>query len=269
MIPQPKAAKTQPPKALQSDVGEISKPPGEIEAKQIIHLYGIANEGLRAFVRMGFLLADVKARLPHGQYSKWIAKHLPSLSRMHLHRASYIAQSLASHFGIQIPNVTHELHLDSNVSHARHLEELPADATALIDACAERGGYRLLMGEIKALQASHPDTIQACEDLWNSSAALRDEYEPRVLGGEMTYGAALQGMTGKIHTKGKPKSATDHSQRLAQNFAGLARHIKAWDSETMTARERAASLKHIANAVQSSPGFREVLRQILLESTES
>jgi hypothetical protein len=255
MITQSKAPKKPQAKALPAEVSEIATAPGEAEAKQIIHYYGIANEGLRAFVRIGFILIDVKARLPHGKYIPWLDKHLGDRSRMHLHRASQIAQGIANHLGWE-PQMSHAV---------LHLKQLPDEVLNLIEGKSARS----LLTELREpVPPSHPDTIKACEDLWKSSPALRDEYEPRVLGGEMTYGGALQGMTGKIHSKGKPRTETDHSQRLAQNFAGLARHIKAWDTENMTARERADSIKHIANAVQTSPGFREVLRQILFEATE-
>ena len=176
-----------------SDTLEILPAPGAVEAAAIRADHAVATAGMRAFVRMGFRLMDVKSRLPHGSYVKWCEEYLGDLSRPHLHRAKFIAEG----FSKCVPCET--------------FENLPPEILQIIDGASESGGYRALLAEVHefpALIGSEADAKKACEFRWSRHSEEQDDWEPRVLSGELNYHRALTGMLGSSATAGKSRAET-------------------------------------------------------------
>jgi hypothetical protein len=175
---------------------EVSGPPGAAEAAEIRALYATAQAGIRAFVLMGFRLIEVKARLPHGGYMRWISENLSDLGRSHLHRSRQVAEGIALHLGWD----------GSNVPRVGHLPELPPEVLELIDG---KSGRALLAELREPLDEKAAKTEEAhrllCEEVWEHDGGKRDEWEPRVLSGEINYHRAYTGMLGETATAGKAK----------------------------------------------------------------
>jgi hypothetical protein len=178
--------------------------PGDVDSTAIRKDYDTTLQGLRAFVRMGFRLMDVKSRLPHGNYSPWCAEHLGGLSRAVLSRAKQIAHGFAKCFACET------------------FDRLPPEAIAIIEGCSEKGGYRALLAAVHEFPtgALEQKNRLICEGRWQMDAELRDEWEPRVLSGECTYTEALNGMNGQ-ELKGKQRPGSDYYGLLTRNLTSL------------------------------------------------
>jgi hypothetical protein len=219
--------------AAQLEELSISHPPGELEAAAIREDHATATAGMRAFVRMGFRLMDVKSRLPHGEYIPWCDKHLKGLSRRHLHRAKFVAE----YFSQMCPVGT--------------FEELPPKALELIDGT---GGGQSLMAALQdfpEITGSEADAKKACESRWDRHPEERDDWEPRVLSGELSYLRAIQGMLGSEATAGKPRGEIGVFPNLFRAANLMIRHFGAFD--TMTAEAKTSFLVSLSDAMEKAP----------------
>jgi hypothetical protein len=175
---------------------EVSPAPGKAEAEAIRALYATAQEGIRAFVLMGFRLIALKARLPHGQYMAWIRMHLAELTPGHLHRSRMIAEGIALRLG-----------WDGQIDRMRSIcNALPPEVCDLI----EGKSYRTLLTELRdplgeAERAREEASRLLCEEIWTADPGQRDEWEPRVLAGEVSYRYAHTGMLGALAMAGKQR----------------------------------------------------------------
>lgn len=200
---------------------EVSNAPGETEASAIRADYGVAMDGLRAFVRMGFRLMEVKARLPHGGYIPWCEQYLPSLRKSQIHRAKSIAEQIGAMLKCPIVG---------------HLEELPAEVLEIIDASQTQ---KNLLANLHDFAESEDEwkARKQCEAIWEKKPGDRDEWEPLVLSGDIGYLAALRGMLGQAATKGQkkadPKAA---SIALPKALRTMTLHLRAFDTLSEHAR---------------------------------
>ena len=213
---------------------EILPAPGAAEAEAIRQDHATATSGMRAFVRMGFRLMDVKSRLPHGKYVAWCKLHLADLSERHLHRAKFIAESLVK-----------------SDTHVR-FEELPPEILAIIDGAS---GIHALLAEVHEFSApagSELDAKKACEARWERKPEERDDWEPRVLSGEMNYHRALTGMMGRQGTAGKPREKVGVFPNLNRAANLMKRHFGAYDE--MTDMAKTSFLVTLTEAVEKAPG---------------
>jgi len=234
---------------------EISGPPGKAEAKEILALFDLANKGMRAFVMMGFRLISVKARLPHGQYMHWMEKHLKGLSRFQLHRSRQIAEGIAIRLG-----------WDAQMLHARTFEtDLPPEVCDLIDGKSGRA----LLSELRDFTEDTEDVAcrQLCEARWAIDPLERDDWQPRVLSGEMTYHRAYIGMLGADATEGKAKKVREVWRVFDGKLTALKspfRGLESLISENQKNRELLK--KHVAGWARMD--MSEDMRRIWLEAME-
>jgi len=189
--------------------------PGMAEAAKIRANYEVAMKGMRAFVDMGFQLIEVKSRLPHGKFMAWVEHFLPDLCHRHLHRARSIAAGFAEMAGVK---------LDSRVQ----FDELPPEIVEQIDGAT---GYRALLAAIHEFRSDELETKnrELCEARWKADPELRDEWEPRVLSGEVTYTYAMRGMTGQ-ELKGAARPRVDYGKITLRNLTSQPIAWKHWDS---------------------------------------
>jgi hypothetical protein len=219
--------------ALELEQLGISQPPGLPEAAAIREDHATATAGMRAFVRMGFRLMDVKSRLPHGEYIPWCEKFLKGLSRRHLHRAKFVAE----YFSQMCPVGT--------------FEELPPEALQLIDGT---GGGQSLMAALQdfpEIIGSEADAKKACESRWERHPEERDDWEPRVLSGEMNYHRALTGMLGSSATAGKPRGDVGIFSNLNRAANLMTRHFGHYDQ--MTEDAQTSFLVSLTQAMEHAP----------------
>ena len=120
----------------------------------------------------------------------------------------------------------------SNVTQCGTFEDLPPEILAIIDGASESGGYRALLAEVHEFpdltaEEHHNEAACAaqCEKLWLAAPEKRDEWEPRVLSGEITYHRALTGMLGSQRTAGQPKQAERHNELMETAAAKLKKHL--------------------------------------------
>jgi hypothetical protein len=207
-----------------------------VEAAAIRADHAVATAGMRAFVRMGFRLMDVKSRLPHGKYMAWVRENLPELSEQHLSRAKHIAEGF------------------SNSAHARNLEELSPEILAIIDGASESGGYRALLAEVHEFPeciGSEANAKELCEARWLRHPEERDDWEPRVLSGELNYHRALTGMLGSSATAGKSRAETGVFPNLLRASNLMARHFSAYDEMTVEAKN--SYIVSLEAAIEKAP----------------
>lgn len=215
------------------DTLEILPAPGAVEAAAIRADHAVATAGMRAFVRMGFRLMDVKSRLPHGKYVKWCEEYLGDLSRRHLHRAKFIAESFGK-WDMHVP-----------------FENLSPEILAIIDGAS---GIHALLAEVHEFPeciGSEANAKELCEARWLRHPEERDDWEPRVLSGELNYHRALTGMLGSSATAGKKRDATQAGALLNSAAGALKLHFIHYDQITPTAQE--IFLTKISEAMELAP----------------
>lgn len=201
--------------SLALDPDEIREAPGEAEAAAIRADYGVAMDGLRAFVRMGFRLMEVKARLPHGGYMPWCEQFLPELRKSHIHRAKSVAEQI----GVMLKCPTRGT-----------FEDLPSEVLEFIDAA---GSQRSLLSKLHDFAESEDNekARKQCEAIWEKKPVERDEWEPLVLSGDIGYLAALRGMLGAAATKGQSKAdPVAASIALPKALRTMTLHLRAFET---------------------------------------
>jgi hypothetical protein len=227
---------------------EASEAPGIAEAAAIAADYQVAMSGLRSFVTMGLRLMDVKARLPHGGYLPWCEKFLPKLSKPHLHRAKSIAQGLCEILGVKC--LARET-----------FENLPVEMAEIIDGAS---GYRALLGTIKEFRtdADEARAKATCESFFAADPALRDEWEPRVLAGEMSWCEAVRGIAGHVATAGKKRGEPNYVALLPQSLTTLRNGFAKWgDLPEETRAKAVVEFRSLAAAMP--PELRDALKSSL------
>ncbi|MFT3992396.1 MAG: hypothetical protein QM680_13410 [Luteolibacter sp.] len=214
---------------------EVLAAPGAAEAAAIREDYDKSVKGLHAFVRMGFRLIDVKSRLPHGQYMAWCKRHLSDLGKSHLHRSRQVAEGMLKMTDAKFP--------------PRGTFELPAEISEIIDGAS---GYRALLGEIEEFRHDELEAKnkELCEAAWKNEL-LRDEWEPRVLSGEITYTQAIRGMTGQEISAGQKRGEDNVPGLLKRNLASLPNCWKQWDKLNDSTKMQA--LEQVPQIVTGAP----------------
>jgi hypothetical protein len=215
---------------------EVLPAPGQDEARAIRADYEQSMSGLRAFVRMGFRLVAVKAALPHGQFLTWCDAYLPDLTPRHLQRAKRIAEGLADMAGIKCdPRVVFER------------ADLPSEILALIDG---KTGYKALLATVAEYRDDEAErqAEAQCQRLFAADPALRDEWESRVIAGEISWCQAVRGIAGQQSTAGKRRNDPDYERLVFSSLKtlhnGLSGH---WDRLPADRRaELVVSLKTMA-----------------------
>lgn len=200
--------------------------PGTAEAAAIRADYDVAKQGMRAFVSMGLRLMDVKARLPHGHYMPWVAKHLPDLTHRQLHKAKCVAWSLC-----EAANVKLEPRFQ--------FEDLPPEVLAIIEGASSQ---RALLSTVHEFREGAEETLAAgkCEEYFRKDPDLRDEWEPRVLSGEMSWCQAVRGIAGAVATSGVRRGAADYAVLVRKSLVTLRNGFARWGELPDAARAEAA-----------------------------
>lgn len=206
-----------------------------------------ASYGVIAWVRAGMRLIDVKNRLPHGQFMSWVDSNLPrvaNLSLRHLTRAKQVAEDLL---------IANDLLLE--------------DAAKVAGNCAhalwksiEGQSTRQLTLTVQELRsdATEEASKDYCEKAWAKSAKKRDDWEPRVLSGELTYYQAKSGMMGREATKGKEKKVKPAFERISRNLNGLKQNLADW--ETMSEKASESAMTILCEVLEKAP---ESVRQAI------
>lgn len=227
--------------ALELEQLGISRPPGALEAAAIRADYVQMKKGMHAFVSMGLRLINVKSRLPHGQYMEWCRKYLVGLSHRHCHRSRQIAEGLCDRAGIQI-------------GHDVQFDDLPLEILQIIDDASDSGGISSLiagMQDFPEIIGSEADAKKACESRWERHPEERDDWEPRVLSGEMNYHRALTGMLGSSATAGKPRGDVGIFSNLNRAANLMTRHFGHYDQ--MTEDAQTSFLVSLTQAMEHAP----------------
>jgi hypothetical protein len=195
---------------------EVMDLPGMGEAAAIEVDYQAALKGLRSFVRMGFRLMDVKARLPHGQFIPWIQQHLSGLSQRHLYNAKQTAEGICQMLGFKFAPEC-------------KFDQLPEEVLQMVDGAS---GYRALLGCIREFKDSSTEEAAKakCLTYFDQDPALRDEWEPRVISGEMTWCEAVRGIAGHVATAGKNRAEPNYAILVPQSLTTLKNGFSKWDS---------------------------------------
>jgi hypothetical protein len=211
---------------------EVTRLPGQAEADAIAADYATSRDGIFAWIRMGIRLIDVKERLPHGEFTKWVKSNLTQTSNMsrvtylsesQLYRAQKVANEILSYLAKQNSRST-PYTFDEAIF-------MLTDPNGQLRKIIEGKSQRQLRLEAGELQTSDDELAaqEWCEKRWEENPELRDEFEPRVLDGSLTYVLAKMGMTGIECTKGKPKAATSHDAHLRQAVASIKRHWRGYE----------------------------------------
>jgi len=215
---------------------EVLPQPGQDEARAIRADYQQAQAGMVAFVRMGFRLVAVKAALPHGQFLSWCDAYLPDLTPRHLQNAKRIAEGLA-----QIAKLKCETRV------VFQSDSLPAPILDLIEG---KSGYKALLATVAEYRDDEAErAAQAqCERLFAADPHLRDEWEARVIAGEISWCQAVRGIAGQQATAGKRRNDPDYERLVFSSLKtlhnGLSGHWQALPPERRA--ELVVSLKTMA-----------------------
>lgn len=214
--------------------------PNAREIKEIVTDYNAARAGAVSWVRLGFRLLDVKERLPHGGFMKWVDTKLANAANFkhrHLTNAMVVARALCK---------------TAAISPREGVDELNNDASFLMSIVEGNSAHRLLL-IAKEINTSEGE-VEArnyCERTWKRYPGKRDEWEPRVLGGELTYTLAKAGMLGQETTKGKKRGAVQKVHILEKNVSGLKRHWKAVNE--MSSAQRSEFISQLIEALECAP----------------
>jgi hypothetical protein len=206
--------------------------------------YERAMEGMRSYVAMGIRLHTVKAQLPHGEFMVWCAKNI-TVKKTHIGDSMRIAKGIAEMCGIQI----------TDASVISHTEESP------LLAMVEGQTHRQLVLAVKEFRQDPTEEASRlwCEERWAKNPGDRDDWEPRVLSGEITYIFAKIGMLGIETSKGQTRPDPAYEKLLARNAGSYTQIWEKW--ETLPEPVRHEGIAKLQDAFTGAPD--EVKRSLL------
>lgn len=220
------------------DIDGVALPPGDKEAAAIRADYEIFAKGAEAFLRMGLRLIDVKARLPHGQFMDWCEEHLSGLSNRWLQKSKQTASSALKVAGVQMRTAVR----------IWESPELPPELAELI----EGRSARQLIADIREFRSDELEekNKRLCEERWARDPEARDEWEPQVLAGEVTYTYAMRGMTGQ-ELKGAARPRVNYDALISRNLTSLPKCWEKWGELSDEAKTEA--LNKLPESVSTAP----------------
>lgn len=196
-----------------------------------------ALNGLRDYVLVGLCLSATQKELPWGTFEKWKAAKFPQFQRAHLCNAKRIAESLAEMTGFKCPTVG-------------HLTSLPPEIAEIVDGA---GDHRALLATTHEYRIDS-DAVYAkslCEKRFEKDPALRDEWEPRVLSGELDWCQVARGLGGQQATKGGGRKDPEYDKISISSLITVRNSFGSWDKYQPEVRE--AFLERIADVVTTCP----------------
>jgi hypothetical protein len=204
----------------------------ETLAHDIHRDYQAAMHGMRSYVAMGIRLHIVKESLLHGQFMRWCDKNL-TITHRHIGNAMSIAATLCEIAKIEIGNALPIC--DRQIGNALDISEKPQDPLfELIEGTTHR---RLSLALKEYRNDPTEDAAKNwCEDRWAKNSVDRDNWEPRVLSGEITYIYAKIGMLGADNTKEQPRREVAYDKLLLRNAGSYVQIWKHWESLPETTR---------------------------------
>lgn len=199
------------------------------------------NAGAKAFVRLGLRLIVVKRRSSHGEFIPWLEENVPHLQRRQLYNAISCARHLLKATNSEIsPKCATVLQICDD--HLAPFEELIAGKSIR--------GLLTLVREERSDQAE-ADARAKCEAHFANDPAARDEWEPRVVGGELTWCQAVRGMAGQGTTKAKTRNDADYQRLIPTSIKTLQNGFDRWDS--LPDETRLAAVAGLKSAVTHLP----------------
>ena len=226
----------------------VTRLPGKKEAKEILEDYATAMNGTFAWVRVGLRLWDVKSRIPHGDFTKWVDANLQrdaTLKKRHLYSAKRVAADLMLY--------VNELNMREAPYTFKEALKMLDDPTGQLALIVAGKSQRQLMIETRDLLESNDEAAAQlwCEQKWSKDSEARDEWEPRVLDGSESYTTAKMGMMGVEHTAGKPRPDTKHTAHLFKAVGSLKRHWDGWGK--MGAEEQSDFVSDLCESLAAAP----------------
>ena len=92
------------------------------------------------------------------------------------------------------------------------------ESTIILDLCVRAGFSRDLYFQAKTLH-----------EAFDKRPDLREDYEPRILTGEIGLGACIAGMAGKVSTEGKHRQDSSPKQLIEQAFESIQIRFRFWE----------------------------------------
>jgi hypothetical protein len=217
---------------------EIVDLPGKEEAAAIRTDYLIVTTGVHAFVRMGFRLIDVKSRLPHGAFLAWCGEHLNDLSPRRLQSAKSTVDEL-----LKVTGIKYE---------PRFAFESPPEIHAIVEG---KDSIRALLGAVREFRQdeAEAEAKRKCYEEFAKDPSLQDEWEPRVLSGELDWCQARRGITGRLATLGNKRADPDYAVLIPRVITTLKNGFTKWDAIPEDKQEcMVSSLRDLLTSMPSS-----------------
>lgn len=106
------------------------------------------------------------------------------------------------------------------------------------------------------------DAKAQCEEIWEKDPAKRDEWEPRVLAGELKYGEALKGMRGQEFTAGKTRVDANYDRLLPRVATTLKTAFSIGAFEKMSPASQVTSIRVLSEWWHTlSPNLRSQIQK--------
>jgi hypothetical protein len=199
--------------------------------------YEAVKEGMRAYIFMGIRLHEAKSSLPHGKFLAWCQSNL-TISKRHIANAMSVAATLCEITQIEMCNALHI---------CQSSEKNPL--FELIDGQSHR---QLLSAVQEYRNDPTEDANKAkCEERWAKNPMERDDWEPRVLSGEITYTFAWIGMMGIDSTKDKTRPAVSFGKLLQRNAGSYRQIWSNWGS--LPEETRHDGIAKLQDAIMEAP----------------
>lgn len=211
--------------------------------------YAAFSTGMHSFLLMGLRLHEAKASIPHGHFMKWCKGEFADLSHTQLLNSMRVAEWVCLECEVEIRNA---LRICQDCS-----------ANPLFDLVDGKSHRQLL----SAVHESRTDETEEknralCEARWEKQPTERDEWEPRVLSGELSYTLAWRGMLGAEDTKDQPRKPINFDALLTRNAVSYENAWKNW--EVLPEETRLHGIAKLQEALSAAPAeVKKALRQAI------
>lgn len=129
----------------------------------------------------------------------------------------------------------------SAVPNGGHRKAQLIESTVVLDLCVRAGFSRDLYFQAKTLHQA-----------FDKRPDLREEYEPRILAGEIGLGACIAGLAGKEATAGNARNDRAPEQLVFDTFTDLRTRFSRW--EKIEPSQRKAICHEAADTILTLPG---------------
>lgn len=200
-------------------------------SQQIREAWVILRSGLFNIVHAGALSLDAKGQVKHGEFKAWLETEIPEASYPTMVRAMRTAERVAECLAYTPEELL-------AVCLAEPETEAHQDLMGFLEGKSQRQLLTRIVDE-EDVSPGEREAREHCLRAFEADPDLRDEWEPKVVSGELSWFRAWLGMRGQAATKGKKRIDRSSYERLPDSLGSAWRGLEHWAQVPPEAQIRA------------------------------